>query len=118
MVPNHCPAICRLHQREGHEALNNSFHEEQVTHIGEHNASGIKRHTTFNSAPVASEQVCPPFLRSLNDRPRRHPRGRTPRIAVSSGTESAAYESERRRARIFLKRFGDLNIPDTPHSQQ
>lgn len=118
VIPNYSSAICKLHQREGHDDYYSCVHEEQVTDISENNASAIKRHTTFSSASVASEQVRLPFLPSLNDRPKRHPRGRTPRVAVCSGAESAALESERRRARVFLRRFGERNIPDTPHNQQ
>ena len=115
---NHSPAICRLRQRRGNEASCNSFDEEQVTCISENNASGIKRHSTLNSSSVAFEQVRLPFLPRVNVQPRRHPRGRKPRVAVCSGSESTDLERERMRARALLKRFGDLKIPDTPYNPQ
>ena len=118
MVTNYSCAICHLHQRKDHDDSYNCVQEEQETYIRENNASAINRQTAFNSAAAASEQVRRPFLPSLTDQPRRHPRERTSRVAVSGGTEKAALESARRKARVFLKRFGDLNIPDTPYNQQ
>lgn len=48
--------------------------------------------------------------------PRIRTSGKTQRMAVCSGTETAAILQERTRARVLIKRFGELTLSDTETS--
>ena len=48
--------------------------------------------------------------------PRVRTSGKTQRMAVCSGTETAAILQERTRARVLIKKFGELTLSDTETS--
>lgn len=116
-------ASCNEFQEEHYESRYIHNHEKEGRYDGHKGSCSVGRQSRLSPAsgvPCETEQLylpLPPANYCVRGA-RTRPSGSTQRKAVCSGAENADVLKERTRARVLMKRFGDLDICNSETSNK